>query len=65
MVQSSGIVGFGKLVKTRLQEVHRKLELGGLKYFGKLGLGGLFGYLYTLTYSLVDLLGSKYLGLNV
>ena len=65
MVQSSGIVGFGKLVKTRFQEVHRKLELGGLKYFSKLGLGGLFGYLCTPTYSLVDLLGSKYLGLNV
>ena len=65
MVQSSGIAGFGKLVKTRLQEVHRKVEFGGFKYFGKLGLGGLFGYLCTPIYSLVDLLGSKYLGLNV
>ena len=65
MVQSSGIAGFGKLVKTRLQEVHRKLELGGLKYFGKLGLGGVYGYLCTPTYSLADLLGYKYLGLNV
>ena len=65
MVQLSGIAGFGKLVKTRLQEVHQKLELVGLKYFGKLGLGGLFGYLSTPTYSLVDILGSKYLGLNV
>jgi len=61
----SGIVGFRKLVKTRLREVHQKLELGGLKYFGRLSLGGLFGYLCTLTYSLVDLLGSKYLRLNV
>ena len=65
MVQSSGIAGFGKLVKTRLQEVHQKLELGRLKYFGKLGLGSLFGYFCTPTYSLVDLLGSKYLGLIV
>ena len=43
-MQSGDIEGFEKLVKTRLGVVCSKLELGWLKYLGRLGLEGLFGY---------------------
>ena len=53
-MQSSDIVGFGKLVKTRFREIRWQLELRRLEYFEQIRLGGSFWYLCTPTYSLVD-----------